>query len=259
VTDNDRQIALVTGGGQGIGAGICAELGAAGYHVVVNDLDESRAASVAAQIEAAGGSASFALGDVSDSASVDAMFDRVEADHGPVGVLVNNAGVGGNAGIRNVTDQFWDRVIRIDMNGVLYCTRRALGPMRDAGGGSVVNIASRAWLGWWGQSAYAAAKAGVVGMTRALAIEMASKGVRLNVIAPGLIDSPMLRDRDEEAFNRLLTSVPSGTLGSPHDIADAVLFLAGDRARTITGQVLYVCGGKSIYAYPDWPDERPRS
>jgi len=258
MTANAPRIALVTGGGQGIGAGISLALGTHGYHVAVNDLDFSRAASVVAQIEAAGGTGSVALADVSDSASVDAMFDAVEAEHGAVEVLVNNAGVSGNAGIRNVTDEFWDRVTSIDLDGVLYCTRRALGPMRETGRGSVVNIASRAWLGWWGQSAYAAAKAGVVGMTRALAVEMASKGVRLNVVAPGVIDSPMLRDRSEEALARILTSVPSGQLGSPEDIARAVVFLAGDRARTLTGQVLYVCGGKSIYAYPDWPDEGSR-
>lgn len=252
MTEEANQIALVTGGGQGIGAGISAELARAGYHVVINDLDETRAAAIVAEIESHGGHASYALADVSDSASVDAMFDRVEAEQGAVRVLVNNAGVNGNAGIRNVTDAFWDRVTSIDLDGVLHCTRRALGPMREAGTGSVINIASRAWLGWWGQSAYATAKAGVVGMTRALAIEMASKGVRLNVVAPGLINSPMLRDRDEEALQRLLTSVPSGTLGTPQDIANAVLFLAGEHSRTITGQVLYVCGGKSIYAYPDW-------
>jgi 3-oxoacyl-[acyl-carrier protein] reductase len=248
----DRRIALVTGGGQGIGAAISVGLGRAGYHVVVNDLDDARAARIVAEIENDGGAGSVAVADVSDSASVDRMFDRVEAEVGTVQVLVNNAGVNGNAGIRNVTDAFWDRVTSIDLDGVLHCTRRALGSMRDAGGGSVVNISSRAWLGWWGQSAYAAAKAGVVGMTRALAVEMASKGVRLNVVAPGLIDSPMLRDRDDEALARLLTSVPSGAAGSPEDVADAVVFLAGERSRAVTGQVLYVCGGKSIYAYPDW-------
>lgn len=252
MTEAASQIALVTGGGQGIGAGISAELARAGYHVVINDLDETRAAAMVHEIKSNGGRASYALADVSDSVSVDAMFDRVEAEQGAVSVLVNNAGVNGNAGIRNVTDAFWDRVISIDLDGVLHCTRRALGPMREAGAGSVINIASRAWLGWWGQSAYAAAKAGVVGMTRALAVEVASKGVRLNVVAPGLIDSPMLRDHEEQAFQRLLTSVPSGTLGTTQNIADAVLFLAGERSRTITGQVLYVCGGKSIYAYPDW-------
>jgi 3-oxoacyl-[acyl-carrier protein] reductase len=248
----DRRIALVTGGGQGIGAAISVALGRAGYHVVVNDLDSTRAAGIVTEIERDGGQGSIAVADVSDSGSVDEMFDRVESEVGPVHVLINNAGVNGNAGIRNVTDAFWDRVTSIDLDGVLHCTRRALGPMRDAGGGSVVNISSRAWLGWWGQSAYAAAKAGVVGMTRALAVEMASKGVRLNVVAPGLIDSPMLRDRDEEALTRLLTSVPSGSAGAPEDVANAVVFLAGERARALTGQVLYVCGGKSIYAYPDW-------
>lgn len=252
MTEDGYPIALVTGGGQGIGAGVSSTLADAGYHVVINDLDEVRAAAVVNSIAANGGRASYQLADVSDSSSIDAMFDRVEREFGSVSVLVNNAGVNGNAGIRNVTDAVWDRVMSIDLDGVLHCTRRALGPMRDAGAGSVINIASRAWLGWWGQSAYASAKAGVVGMTRALAIEMASKGVRLNVVAPGLIDSPMLRNRDEGAFQRLLTSVPSGILGTPRDIANAVLFLAGERSRTITGQVLYVCGGKSIYAYPDW-------
>lgn len=246
------RIALVTGGGQGIGAAICVGLGGSGYHVVVNDLDESRAAATVDQIRRTGGSASFSKADVSDSASVNAMFDDIERTYGSVGVLVNNAGVNGNAGIRNVTDEFWDRVISIDLDGVLHCARRALGPMREAGAGSIVNIASRAWLGWWGQSAYAAAKAGVVGLSRALAVEMASKGIRVNVIAPGLIDSPMLQDRPQEALDRLLLSVPSGTLGSPQDIANAAVFLAGDRSRAMTGQVLYVCGGKSIYAYPDW-------
>lgn len=252
MTVDTRPIALVTGGGQGIGAGISATLAAAGYHVVINELDKSRAAAMVDSIESNGGQGSYWLADVSDSSAVDAMFDRVEAEFGAVSVLVNNAGVSGNAGIRNVTDDFWDRVTSINLDGVLHCTRRALGPMREAGAGSVINIASRAWLGWWGQSAYAAAKAGVVGMTRALAVEMASKGVRLNVVAPGLIDSPMLRDRDEGALQRLLATVPTGTLGTPEDVADAVLFLASERSRTMTGQVLYVCGGKSIYAFPDW-------
>jgi 3-oxoacyl-[acyl-carrier protein] reductase len=252
-TTDSRRVALVTGGGQGIGAAICAELGRRGYHVVVNDLDDALAGDAAARLRETGADASPAVANVADSASVDAMFTAVEAAHGPVSVLVNNAGLSGNAGIRNVTDDFWERVTAVDLDGVLYCTRRALGPMRESGG-AVVTLASRAWLGWWGQCAYAAAKAGVIGMTRALAVEMASKGVRLNVVAPGLIDSPMLHDRSDDALQRLLTSVPSGTLGSPSDVAKAVAFLASDAARAITGQVLYVCGGKSVYAYPDWPD-----
>jgi 3-oxoacyl-[acyl-carrier protein] reductase len=183
------------------------------------------------------------------------MFDAVEDAIGPVDVLVNNAGIGGNAAIRNVSDEFWDKVLSIDLNGVLYSTRRALSVMRERRSGSVVTVASRAWLGWWGQSAYAAAKAGVIGMTRALAVEMASRNVRLNVVAPGLIDTPLLRDRTPELLERLIRSVPIGRLGQPSDVANAVAFLASPRARAITGQTLYVCGGKSVYAYPDWPDD----
>lgn len=249
-----NNIALVTGGGQGIGAAISRQLAADGHHVVVNDLDLDRAASVVEQIEAAGGNGTPIVADVSDSAAIDAMFDQVEANVGMVTTLVNNAGIGGNAAIRNISDDVWDRVISVDLSSVFYCSRRALARMRDERVGSIVNIASRAWLGWWGQSSYATAKAGVVGMTRALAVEMSSRGVRVNVIAPGLIDTPMLRNRSEEALARLLESVPIRRLGSTDDIAHATSFLASERARAITGQVLYVCGGKSVYAYPDWPD-----
>jgi 2-[hydroxy(phenyl)methyl]-succinyl-CoA dehydrogenase BbsD subunit len=254
--DTTQSVALVTGGGQGIGAAIARRLASDGSHVIVNDLDGNRAEETCVQIREAGGSASTAVADVSDSEAVDAMFDAAESEYGMVTTLVNNAGIGGNAAIRDVTDDYWDRILSVDLNSVLYCTRRALAPMREARRGTVVNIASRAWLGWWGQASYAAAKAGVVGMTRALAVEMASRNVRINTIAPGLIDTPLLRSRSEEALARLLTSVPIGRPGTPEDIANAVSFLASERARVVTGQVLYVCGGKSVYAYPDWPDER---
>jgi NAD(P)-dependent dehydrogenase (short-subunit alcohol dehydrogenase family) len=245
--------ALVTGAGQGIGAAIAARLAQDGHRVFVNDVDPGRAAAAVEMLRSRGGAAGVALGDVSDSAAVDRMFDLVEEEAGPVAVLVNNAGVGGNAAIRNVTDDYWDRVLSVDLDGVLYCSRRALGPMREARAGSIVNVTSRAWLGWWGQAAYAAAKAGVVGLTRALAVEMASRNVRVNAVAPGLIETPLLLDRDEDALARLLKSVPIGRLGRPEDVANAVGFLASQRARAITGQILYVCGGKSVYAYPDWP------
>lgn len=251
-----RGIALVTGGGQGIGAAICHRLSGDGLHVVVNDIDHGRAATVAEQLRAEGGSASHFVADVSTSNEVHAMFDRIEADVGPVTTLVNNAGIGGNAAIRNVTDADWQRVLGVDLDSVFYCSRRALGPMRESRSGSIVNVASRAWLGWWGQSSYASAKAGVIGMSRALAIEMSSRNVRVNVVAPGLIDTPLLRNRSDAALQRLLTSVPLGRAGRPEDVAQAVAFLASSRARTITGQVLYVCGGKSVYAYPDWPEDR---
>ncbi|HJR93541.1 MAG TPA: SDR family NAD(P)-dependent oxidoreductase [Acidimicrobiia bacterium] len=253
MTDSMRPgIALVTGGGQGIGAAICRRLGQDGFDVFVNDLDKDRAVAVAQGIVDQGGSAHPAVADVTDSTAVDAMFDAIEDSAGMVTALVNNAGVGGNAAVRHVTDDHWDRVLSIDLDGVLYCTRRALAPMREARTGSVVTVSSRAWLGWWGQSAYAAAKAGVIGMTRALAVEMSSRDVRLNVVAPGLIETPLLLSHDQATFERLLQSVPLGRVGSPDDVAGAVSFLVSEAAGVITGQVLYVCGGKSVYAYPDW-------
>lgn len=249
-------VALVTGGGQGIGAAICHRLGSDGFHVVVNDLATDRAESTAASIVEAGGIASSVVADVSDSAAVNAMFDEIEGTVGVVSALVNNAGIGGNAAIRNVTDEDWGRVLGVDLTSAFFCSRRALDSMREERRGTIVNITSRAWLGWWGQSTYASAKAGMVGLTRALAVEMSSRSIRVNAIAPGLIDTPLLRNRTEEALARLLKSVPVGRLGQPEDIASAVSFLSSERSRTITGQVLYVGGGKSVYAYPDWPDAR---
>jgi len=255
-TAQPMAVALVTGGGQGIGAAICDRLATDGHHVVVNDIDRDRAAAAAERIRKSGGAASHVVADVSQSGEVDRMFAEVENQFSMVTTLVNNAGIGGNAAVRNVTDDDWQRVLGVDLDSVFYCSRRALGPMREARRGSIVNVGSRAWLGWWGQSSYAAAKAGVVGMSRALAVEMSSRNVRVNVVAPGLIDTPLLRKRSDEALARLLTSVPLGFAGRPEDVAHAVSFLASDRARTITGQVLYVCGGKSVYAYPDWPTGR---
>lgn len=247
-------LAVVTGGGQGIGAAICRRLAVDGHHVAVNDIDGDRAATVVAEIVAGGGSAVAAIADASRSAEVDAMFDRLEDTTGPVAVLVNNAGISSNVAIRNLTDEDWRRVLSIDLDSAFFCCRRAAASMREHRRGAIVNIASRAWLGWWGQTAYAAAKAGVVGTTRALAVELASRGVRVNAVAPGMIETPMLRNRTPEALARLTNSVPVGWIGSPDDIANAVAFLASARARMITGQLLYVGGGKNVYAYPDWSD-----
>ena len=250
------EVALVTGGGQGIGAAICHQLASDGFHVIVNDIAEERATAVAEDIAQLGGMATVAVADVSRSEPVNDMFANIETTVGPITALVNNAGIGGNAAIRNVTDDDWRRVMSIDLDSAFFCSRRALDLMRDRRQGAIVNITSRAWLGWWGQSTYASAKAGMVGLTRALAVEMSSRMIRINAVAPGLIDTPLLRNRSEEALNRLTTSVPIGTMGQPQDVAHAVSFLISDRARTITGQVLYVGGGKSVYAYPDWPDSR---
>jgi NAD(P)-dependent dehydrogenase (short-subunit alcohol dehydrogenase family) len=254
-THHTKGVALVTGGGQGIGAAICHQLASDGFHVAVNDIAADRASSVATSLQRSGGSASAVVADVSGSGAVNAMFDEVEASHGPVTALVNNAGIGGNAAVRNVTDGEWRKVQSIDLDSAFFCSRRALDVMRDTRAGTIVNVTSRAWLGWWGQSTYASAKAGMVGLTRALAVEMSSRNVRVNAVAPGLIDTPLLRNRSAEALERLKTSVPIGQIGAPEDVAHAVSFLTSDRSRTVTGQVLYVGGGKSVYAYPDWPSE----
>lgn len=244
--------ALVTGAAQGIGFAIARELASLGANVVLADLNEPRAAQAAQTITDEGGSAFGQRLDVTSQASVEDAFEKTRDRFGPVDVLVNNAGISIDAGLRKLTEDQWNATIAVNLTGVMLCSQAAARQMTldGASGGTIVNIASRAWLGWWGQTAYASAKGGVVSATRAMAIEMARYDVRVNCIAPGLIDTPLLRSEPEHVMERLLQAQPLGTIGSDHDVAWATAYLAGPSSAGVTGQVLYVCGGKSLYARP---------
>ncbi|GHF18661.1 beta-ketoacyl-ACP reductase [Amycolatopsis deserti] len=242
----EGKTAVVTGGAQGIGYAIADELATQGARVVIADISPTGCVDAAKALLGKGHDVTGVPADVTSRDAVDDLFRTA----GEVDILVNNAGISVDSGIRRLSEQDWQRTLAVNLTGTVNCARAAARSMVGNRAGSIVNIASRAWLGWYGQVAYAASKGGVVSATRALAIELARHDIRVNCIAPGLIDTPLLRSEPPEVMARLMRAQPTGTIGSPRDVAWATAFLAGPLAKAITGQVMYVCGGKSLYARP---------
>ena len=236
--------ALVTGASRGIGAAIATALAAEGWPVGVNyRADADGAERVVAAIEAAGGRAVAVQGDVAEPAAADPLFAAVEERFGPVMVLVNNAGVRADNLSPQIPDEDWDRVIQTNLSGAFRLTRRALRSMMRARFGRVINIASvvgqRANPG---QSNYAASKAGLIGMTKTIAAEVARRGVTVNAVAPGLVETELASGIDEERF---LSAVPARRAGTAEEVAACVRFLASEEAAYVTGSTLTVDGGLS--------------
>lgn len=242
------KVALVTGGSQGIGESIAHALGAAGAHVVVAARREDKAASVAQAIAAAGGSAEALRLDVGDASSVSAVFKAVVEKHGKLDVLVNNAGITDDGLILRMSKNSWDKVIATDLTGVFLCAQEAAKVMlKKRVPGRIVNITSVVGLmGNAGQTNYAAAKAGVVGFTKALAREIGSRGITVNAVAPGYVETSMTHVLNEEQKKALVSQIVLGRLGTGEDVAAAVLYLASDAAAYVTGTCLNVSGGLYI-------------
>jgi 3-hydroxybutyrate dehydrogenase len=247
--------ALVTGGGRGIGAAVAQRLAAAGVTVVVAARTAGEVAEVAKGIEAAGGRAWPGTLDVTDEASVAALVEAAVARYGGLDILVNNAGIASSSPLPRTSREEWDRLLAVNATGAFLCTRALLPGMIERGWGRVVNVASVAGLhGARYIAAYAASKHALVGLTRAAAAEVAGKGVTVNAVCPGYVDTPMTDESvarivertgrtPEEARAAILRSSPLGRLITPAEVADAVLYLCGEEAGGVNGHALVVDGG----------------
>lgn len=233
--------ALVTGSTRGIGRGIAQTLAEAGARVAVVGRDESRASGVASELP--GEAAGFAC-DVTDAASVAALVERVEKEFAPVDILVNNAGITRDNLLVRIKDEDWDAVLDANLKAAFVATRAASRGMMKRRWGRIINISSVVGImGNKGQANYAASKAGLIGLTKSVARELASRNVLANVVAPGYIETDMTAAMTDDARNAITSQIPVERLGRPEDIAGVVAFLASDYAAYVTGQVLVVDGG----------------
>jgi 3-oxoacyl-[acyl-carrier protein] reductase len=238
----DGKAAVVTGGAQGIGLAIAQRLGAEGAAVVVADIDEARSGEAAATITGAGGKAIGVACDVTDPGGVNALVARCAAEFGSIDVMVNNAGITRDATMRKMSVEDFDAVVAVHLKGTWLGTKAASLAMREQGGGGSIS----GKVGNIGQTNYSAAKAGIVGLTKAAAKEVAHAGVRVNAVQPGLIKTAMTEAMPPEIFKQREEEVPMGRAGEPDEIAKTVLFLASDLSSYITGIVVEVAGGRHI-------------
>lgn len=248
----DQRVALVTGGGSGIGRAISLRLAADGFAVAVLDLRAEAAEKVAAEASAGGRNAlAFGDVDVSDRAQVDDAVQRVRRTLGPVAVLVNNAGLTGFKKFQHITDELWERILAVNLSGPFYCTQAVVPDMTAAGWGRIVNISSSsAQSGQQFMSHYVASKAGLIGLTKSLALELGPEGITVNTIPPGFVDTPMLRKSEERGLlggsvGHHAELTPVRRAGKPEDIAAACAFLVSEEAGYVTGQVIGVNGGRN--------------
>lgn len=240
----DKQTALVTGASRGIGRAIALELARQGATVIGTATSEAGAQAIGAAFEAEGLTGRGAVLNVNDAASAEALIDGIVKEFGSLAILVNNAGITQDQLAMRMKDDEWDAVIDTNLKSVFRLSRAVLRPMMKARSGRIVNITSVVGsAGNPGQANYAAAKAGVAGMSRALAREVGSRGITVNCVAPGFIDTDMTKDLPAEQQTALKSQIPLGRLGSPEDIAHAVAFLASPQAGYITGTTLHVNGG----------------
>lgn len=242
----NKPVAIVTGASKGIGRAICVKLCANGYYVAGVDTDTEGGMKLLSEL----GNDNFCFynTNITDEPSVKDLFQNIQRDSGRIDAVVNNAGIIRDNLIWNMSADDFDAVIGVNLKGTWLLCREAALVMKEQSTGAIVNIASRAWLGNRGQSNYAASKAGVVALTRVLALELGRYNVRVNAVAPGLIDTPLTQKLAPEVLQQLIQAQPTRTMGQPQDVANTVAYLISDQAQFITGQTIYVDGGKSIGA-----------
>lgn len=244
----EGKVALVTGGSRGIGRAIALQLAAAGADIALCARNVEAAQAVGKEVEALGRRCLVRQVDVSQSEQANQLIKDVVEEFGSLYALINNAGITRDNLLMRMKDEDWDEVLQVNLKGAFNCARASVRPMLKARGGRIINITSVVGLqGNAGQANYAASKAGLIGLTKSLARELASRSITANAVAPGLVpDTGMTNELPQEVVEGMLAQVPLGRPGTPDDVAQAVLFLAGDGAAYITGQVLSVDGGMAM-------------
>jgi len=240
------RVALITGAAGGIGGATARRFTREGALVAVNDADAGGVEKLVQELQGDGGQAMAAPGDVTRKGEVGEMVRRVTAAWGRVDILVNNAGINRDAMAAKMTEEQWDQVLGVNLKGSFLCAQAVLPGMRERGWGRVINTSSIGALGNIGQANYAASKAGVIGLTKTLALEYAKYGVTVNCVAPGATMTAMVAGIPDNVKAKIIEKIPVGRIASPEEIAHAHCFLASDEAAFITGQVLFVDGGMSV-------------
>ncbi len=253
--NSQRETVLITGSGIGIGAATARAFAGADYRVVVTDVLDEEGQRVASEITEAGGEAEYHHVDVTSTEEVERVVSASEDNYGPLACVVANAGIAHRVPLPELTDEKWDHTQEVDLKGVMRVCWAAASAMREAGRGSMIAVSSIMGVayGWDEHVQYSAAKAGVVGLVRGLAVELARDGIRVNGIAPGYIRTAQALSEEHslgpEGLEKAAEFIPMGRVGEPEDIADVILFLASDAARYLTGQVVVVDGGLLVGRY----------
>ncbi|MGM0420229.1 MAG: 3-oxoacyl-ACP reductase FabG [Bacillota bacterium] len=238
------KVAVITGSAQGIGEAVAGEFAKQGAKVVIADYDPEGGKEAVKTIKDAGGEAIFVKTDVSDFSACEELIEKTIGEYDKIDILVNNAGITADGFLVKMTEEEWDRVIDINLKGVFNCARHAAKQMMDQGFGVIINASSVVGLyGNIGQTNYAAAKFGVIGLTKTWAKELGPKGVRVNAVAPGFVETPMLDAVPDKVLDKMKNKTPLKRLGNPEELAKAYLYLASDEAAYVNGEILSVDGG----------------
>ena len=242
----NKKIAIVTGAAKGIGRAIVSRLIEDDYFIIAIDIDEKEGKKLL--VEFGKEKVCFAKADICKEKIIQQLFEKILKVHKRIELLVNNAGVIRDDAIWNMSSENFDLVMNINLKGTWLMCREAAKVFKQQCSGRIINISSRAWLGNFGQSNYSASKAGIVALTRVLALELGKYNVLVNAVAPGLIDTPLTQKLEKHVLEKLIEAQPTKTIGKPKDVANVVAFLASKHTQFITGQTIYVDGGKSMGA-----------